>query len=87
MSTVWVAVTSHRARGILKRLVPGLGRSYGVLPKQYPHWPPSGEYYQVDAGQAAMLGAVKGLRVLRGTPGNGAELFRYFTSEELGGSV
>jgi hypothetical protein len=79
--TVWVAVCSHRARDNLRRIVPDPGPSYGVLR----HWPPRGEYYQVPARYATELGCVKGLRVLRGTPGNGAGLFRYWTSAELGG--
>lgn len=79
--TVWVSVTSHRARGRLKREVAGLGPSFGINTS----WPPRGEYYEVPEKHADSLRRIKGLRVLRSTPGNDAKLFKYMTSADLGG--
>ncbi len=79
--TVWVSVASHRARAKLRAAVGNPGHSYGISTT----WPPRGEYYEVPAGSADRLRAIKGLHVLAGAPGRGAELFRYLTSAELGG--
>lgn len=73
MSTVWVSVRSHRARHRLRQIAGDIGTGYGIAAT----WPPRGEYYEVDAAHAADIRAVKGLHVLKGTPGNGAELFHY----------
>lgn len=77
MGTVWVSVGSHRARQHLKRIAGDIGTGYGIAAT----WPPRGEYYEVDEAHAAAIGAVKGLSVLKGRPGRGAELFHYITWE------
>ena len=80
-ATVWVSVTSHRARNRMRCVVRNPGRSSGIRNP----WPPRGEYYEVPARFASRLRTIAGLRVLRGTPGNGADLFEYWAFQETGG--
>lgn len=75
--TFWVRVTSHRARGQLKRILGDeFGASYGSLKQG---WPPRGEYRKVSERHRSAITGIKGLTVLKGAPANDAELFQYLT--------
>lgn len=62
---VWVEVTSHRGRQALARVVPALGRSFGVWPASG-GWP-TGEYYAIPADVASGL-SIKGVKVRKVAP-------------------
>lgn len=79
-ATVWASASSHRSRHRLAQAVPDLGPEHGVWPEG--GWP-RGSYYQIPAKYAAVVGRIKGLRVLRGEP-SGGRIFKRWTSAELG---
>lgn len=84
---VWVSTTSHRSRDRLEQAFriageDGLGPSYGVWADDGPR----GSYYEVPERLAEVIGAIKGVRVLRGEP-SGGRLFKRWGQEEMGGPV
>jgi len=72
-ATIWVSVSSHRARHTLASIVGRKTPEYGYRGKDHR---PRGEYHCVPGRFADQIRRAKGLRVLAGRPNCGRDVFR-----------